>query len=152
MSDKGGARSGQTLLVFALTAGLVMVALLALVGDNAVLQVHYNRIDEAALLAVQAAASDIDIPAFASTHIVRLADDAERVCHQVAVANAPASAVPSCFVPADRSYVRAEVVDTGALPVRLFGPGFLVRATHVGRPVYGVNAPCTDPRDPSTCR
>jgi hypothetical protein len=148
---KGHAQAGQTLLVFALCAAFVMLGLLALVGDNAVLQVHYNKIDEAAVLAVQAASAEIDVPEFTATHTVRLSPEAENICRDVARLNQPTSAHATCTLSADRSSVRVDISDTGAYIVGFFGPGFTIHATHVGKPAYGISKPCMDPRDPASC-
>jgi hypothetical protein len=142
---------GQTLLVFALCAGFLMLGLLALVGDDAILQVRYNRIDEASVLAAQAASSDIDVAVFISNHRLQLAGDAGQVCADVARLNEPQGAQTSCYLPPDRSYVRADTSDRTSFFLRLFGSAFTVRASHVGRPAYGLTHPCTNPADPATC-
>ena len=55
-----GATPGQTLVVFALVLALFFAGMLALVADVSALFIAYNRVDDGALLAIQAGASAID--------------------------------------------------------------------------------------------
>src|SRR5215469_13129959 len=56
--------SGQTLVIFALVLALFFAGMLALVADLGALFIAYNRVDDGALLAVQAGASAIDEGSF----------------------------------------------------------------------------------------
>ncbi|MHB8508441.1 MAG: hypothetical protein ACYDGR_07310 [Candidatus Dormibacteria bacterium] len=154
-------QEGQHMLLFALSMGL-MVTLLAAVGNNDIVQVHYNVIDEAALLGAQAGASQVDLAAYQSGTIQLDAAAAVVQCRQVAHQNAKSVPFEPSYNPTDpeadsrnriscvvaNGYVEATVVDHGQYVIRTLGDVFKIKATHRAYPAYGVSTPC-QPGSPS---
>ena len=130
--------SGQTMVIFALVLALFFVGMLALVADLGALFVAYNRVDDGALLAVQAGASAIDEGSF-YTGGLRLDTSAARDRCQEALA--AASLEGTCA--ADARSVTADVHQLVALPVPVLGLRAPVHVTRSARPAFGGGAAVT---------
>ncbi len=146
MAKSGGDQQGQTLVFFALVAGLLLFALVALVGDYGITLSHYNQIDEAAVLGAQAGAAQVDLGAFQASGAAKLDQPAAVAeCQRIIALDAKISAQGSiiCTTGSDGSgdYVSATVSDQGMLVVRLLGSRFNVSSTHRSRPTYGTQVP-----------
>jgi hypothetical protein len=130
---KIGNERGQTLVVFALTLALFFTGMIALVADLGAVFIAYNRVDSAALLAVQAGASAIDANAFYAGSIRLDQAEAERRC-QDSLATAGVSG--SCSAVGGR-LMRAEARQLVRLPLPLPGLQAPVRALRTAEPAYG---------------
>ena len=125
-------RSGQTLVIFALVLALFFVAMLALVADLGALFVAYNRVDDGALLAVQAGASAIDEGSFYSGSFQLDAAAARQRCQDTLEA---ARLDGRCS--ADVRSVNADVDQSVSLPVPLLGLRAPVHVSRSARPAFG---------------
>lgn len=124
---------GQSLIVFALLLTLFFLGMIALVGDAGALYVAYNRLDGAALLAVQSAASAIDTEAFYSGSVRLDPTEAKSRCEE---SLASSKVLGDCSVHAGAS-VTAHVRDTVRLPIPPLGLTAVVQATRSAQPAYG---------------
>jgi hypothetical protein len=123
---------GQTLVVFALTLALFFTGMIVLVADVSALFVAYNRIDSAALLAVQSGASAIDANSFYAGSLRLDQAEADRRCQQ-SFQNARVSG--SCSASARE--IAAEARQNVHLPLTLFGAQATVRVLRTALPAYG---------------
>jgi len=128
----GASASGQTLVIFALVLALFFAGMLALVADLGALFVAYNRVDDGALLAVQAGASAIDEGSF-YTGSLQLDPAAARQRCQDALSAARLDG--RCA--ADGRSVTADVRQQVALPVPLPGLRAPVDVSRSARPAFG---------------
>lgn len=128
-----GHEGGQTLVVFALTLALFFTGMIALVADLGAVFIAYNRVDSAALLAVQAGASAIDTNAFYAGSIRLDQAEAERRC-QDSLATAGVSG--NCSAAGGR-LMRAEARQLVRLPLPLPGLQTPVRVLRTAEPAYG---------------
>lgn len=128
-----GQEAGQTLVVFALTLALFFTGMIALVADLGAVFIAYNRVDSAALLAVQAGSSAIDANAFYAGSIRLDQAEAERRC-QDSLATAGVSG--SCSAAGGR-LMRAEARLLVRLPLPLPGLQAPVRVLRTAEPAYG---------------
>jgi hypothetical protein len=126
-------QGGQTLVVFALTLALFFTGMVALVVDLGAVFVAYNRVDSAALLAVQAGSSAIDAGAFYAGSIRLDEAEAERRCQESLVT---AGVSGSCSA-AGGLLIRAEARQLVHLPLPLPGLGAPVRVMRTARPAFG---------------
>ena len=123
---------GQTLVVFALTLALFFTGMIVLVADVSALFVAYNRIDSAALLAVQSGASAIDANTFYAGSLRLDQAEAESRCRQ-SLQDARVSG--SCS--ASGRQVIAEARQVVRLPLTLFGAQATVSVLRTALPAYG---------------
>jgi hypothetical protein len=126
-------QGGQTLVVFALTLALFFTGMVALVADLGAVFIAYNRVDAAALLAVQAGASAIDASAFYAGSVRLDEAEAERRC-QASLVTAGVSG--SCSAAGGR-LIRAEARQLVRLPLPLPGLQAPVRVLRTARPAFG---------------
>jgi hypothetical protein len=126
-------QAGQTLVVFALTLALFFVGMIALVADAGALFVAYNRIDSAALLAVQSGASAIDAGSFYAGSLRLDQAEAERRCRQ---SFASAGVSGTCSAAGGRT-VTADARQVVRLPLALLGAHATVRVVRTALPAYG---------------
>jgi hypothetical protein len=126
---------GQTLVIFTLVLALLFVGMLALVADLSALFVAYNRVDDGALLAIQAGASAIDEGSF-YTGQLRLDVAAARQRCQDSLAVAQLDGRCS----ADARSVTADVHQVVALPVPLLGLRAPVHVSRSAQPAFGGGA------------
>ncbi len=124
--------SGQTLVIFAMVLAFFLVGMLALIADLGAVFVAYNRVDDGALLAVQAGASAIDQGSF-YTGRLQLDPDAARLRCQDSLAGAGLTG--SCS--ADVRSVSAEVSQAVPLPVPLLGLRAPVHVRRTALPAFG---------------
>ncbi|MBJ7598626.1 MAG: hypothetical protein DLM67_15320 [Candidatus Nephthysia bennettiae] len=127
-----GSQSAQTLVVFALTLALFFSGMIVLVADAGALFVAYNRIDSAALLAVQSGASAIDANSFYAGSLRLDQVEAERRCRE---SFQHAGVSGSCR--ASGRQVAAEARQAVQLPLSLFGAQANVRVLRTALPAYG---------------
>jgi len=127
--------SGQTLVIFAVVLALFFAGMLALVADLGALFVAYNRVDDGALLAIQAGASAIDQGSFYSGGLQLDAVAARRRCDD---SLATAHLDGGCT--ADTGSVTADVHEVVALPVPLLGLSAPVHVSRTARPAFGGSA------------
>jgi hypothetical protein len=125
-------RSGQTLVIFALVLALFFVGMLALVADLGALFVAYNRVDDGALLAVQAGASAIDEGSFYSGSLQLDATAARQRCQDTLD-----SARLDGRCSADARTVSADVDQSVSLPVPLLGLRAPVHVSRSAQPAFG---------------
>jgi hypothetical protein len=123
---------GQTLVIFTLVLALFFVGMFAMVADLSALFVAYNRVDDGALLAIQAGASAIDEGSF-YTGSLRLDATAARQRCQDALAAAHLDGQCS----ADARSVTADVHQTVALPIPLLGLQAPVHVSRSAQPAFG---------------
>jgi hypothetical protein len=126
-------QGGQTLIVFALTLALFFTGMIVLVADVGALFVAYNRVDGAALLAVQSGASAIDAGSFYAGSLRLDQTEAERRCEQ-SFQNAGVSGTCSA---AGGRVVAADARQTVRLPLSLFGAQATVHVSRTAQPAYG---------------
>jgi hypothetical protein len=126
-------QGGQTLVVFALTLALFFTGMVALVADLGAVFIAYNRVDAAALLAVQAGASAIDASAFYAGSVRLDEAEAERRCQESLVT---AGVSGSCSAAGGR-LIRAEARQLVRLPLPLPGLQAPVRVLRTARPAFG---------------
>ncbi len=127
-----GDRSGQTLVIFALVLALFFVGMLALVADLGALFVAYNRVDDGALLAIQAGGSAIDERSFYTGSLRLDADLARQRCQDSLAA---AHLDGSCA--ANARSVTADVRQLVALPVPLLGLRAPIHVSRSAQPAFG---------------
>lgn len=125
-------QSGQTLVVFALTLALFFSAMIVLVADVSALFVAYNRVDGAALLAVQSGASAIDANSFYAGTLRLDQTEAEQRCRQ---SFQQARVSGNCS--ASGRLVTAEARQSVRLPLTLFGARATVSVLRTAVPAYG---------------
>lgn len=135
---RGGARSGQTLIVFALMMAFVFLGLLALVGNSAVLMYGYEQASAEALVGAQAGASDVDLQQLYRFNVRALAADAATECQAAATQEPGTSA--SCTV-SGGNRVTAVVTKQVRLPIPLVPVDATVTARHSAQAVFGGIAP-----------
>ena len=124
--------TGQTLVIFALVLALFFAGMLALVADLGALFVAYNRVDDGALLAVQAGASAIDEGSFYSgTFRLEAATARQRCQHRLDAARLEGR----CS--ADARTVSADVDQLVSLPVPLLGLRAPVHVSRSAQPAFG---------------
>ena len=126
-------QEGQTLVVFALVLALFFGGMIVLVADLGAVFVAYNRIDRAALLAVQSGASAIDAGTFYAGELRLDQAEAERRCR---LSLAAAGVYGRCSAAGGR-LVRADVEQAVPLPLSLFGAQATVRVARSALPAYG---------------
>jgi len=124
--------SGQTLVIFALVLALFFAGMLALVADLGALFVAYNRVDDGALLAVQAGASAIDEGSFYTGSLQLDAGAARQRCEETLDA---AGLDGRCA--ADARTVSADVRQVVSLPVPLLGLRAPVHVSRSAHPAFG---------------
>ena len=152
------AAGGQTIMMFALSFALFLLALVALVADAAALYVWSARVQAGAQVAAQAGANSVD-PQYLysqSGHLVDLSPSGglmtfERGCTTVGDASAELTTASGTPLTADAPQppgngvrcvsdgcsVYAEIARTVQLPLPLFGDGIVVRGTYYAAPVVG---------------
>jgi hypothetical protein len=126
------ASSGQTLVIFALVLAFFFAGMLALVADVSALFVAYNRVDDGALLAVQAGASAIDQGSFYSGSLQLDAAAAAQRC-QDSLADAGLSGRCTGSVQS----VTADIHQLVPLPVAVLGLRAPVHVSRSARPAFG---------------
>jgi hypothetical protein len=124
--------SGQTLVIFALVLALFFVGMLALVADLGALFVAYNRVDDGALLAIQAGASAIDEGSFYTGSLQLDAAAARQRCQDTLDA---AQLDGRCT--ADVRSVSADVHQLVPLPVPVLGLRAPVHVSRSAHPAFG---------------
>ncbi len=124
--------SGQTLVIFALVLALFFAGMLALVADLSALFIGYNRVDDGALLAVQAGASAIDEASFYTGRLELDPDAARQRC-----LDSLATAQLDGRCSADARSVTADVEQSVALPVPLLGLRAPVHVLRSAQPAFG---------------
>lgn len=125
-------------MIFTLVLALFFVGMLALVADLSALFVAYNRVDDGALLAIQAGASAIDEGSFYTGHLQLDARAARQRCQDsltVAQLDGECSA--------DARSVTADVHQLVALPVPLLGLRAPVHVSRSAQPAFGGGAAVT---------
>ena len=127
------AQRGQTLVVFALLLAFFFVGMIALVGDLGALYVTYNRVDGAALLAVQSGASALDADAFYGGAVRLDPAEAQRRCREALSA---ARVRGECRAEGGR-LVTADARETVELPVPLPGLTAPVHVRRSAEPAFG---------------
>ncbi len=132
--------AGQTLVIFAIALVFCLVGMLALVADAGTMFVAYNRIDDGALLAIQAGASAIDEGSF-YTGSLRLDPLAAQQRCQEALATA---LLPGHCI-ADAHSITADVYQTVALPVPLFAIRAPIHVHRTAQPAFGGRSAVTTP-------
>jgi hypothetical protein len=130
--------SGQTLVIFALVLAMFFAGMLALVADLGALFVAYNRVDDGALLAIQAGASAIDEGSFYTGRFQLDAEAARQRCQETLVL---AQLDGTCS--ADARSVSADVHQLVTLPVPLLGLRAPVHVTRSAQPAFGGGAAVT---------
>jgi hypothetical protein len=130
--------SGQTLVIFALVLALFFAGMLALVADLGALFIAYNRVDDGALLAVQAGASAIDEGSFYTGSLQLDASAARQRCQDTLDA---ARLDGRCT--ADARSVRVEVRQVVPLPVPVLGLRAPVHVSRSAQPAFGGGAAVT---------
>ena len=130
--------AGQTLVVFALVLALFLVGMLALTADLGAVFVAYNRVDDGALLAIQAGASGIDEGSFYGGRLQLDAGTAARRC-QDSLADAHLDG--RCA--ADDRSVTVDVNEAVPLPVPLLGLRAPVHVHRTARPAFGGSSAVT---------
>ena len=133
-----GGQAGQTLVVFALVLALFLVGMLALIADLGAVFVAYNRVDDGALLAIQAGASAIDQGSFYTGRLQLDAAGAEQRCQDSLAAARLAgrcSATP-------RS-ISVDVSQVVTLPIPLLGLRAPVHVRRTAQPAFGGGAAVT---------
>jgi hypothetical protein len=128
-------QSGQTLVIFALVLALLLSGLTALVADLGAVFVAYNRVDDSALLAIQAGASAVDEESFYTGHLELDAPVASQRCRD---SLADAGLTGTCS--ADTRSVTVDVTYVVKLPVQLFGLQAPVHVHRTARPAFGGRA------------
>jgi hypothetical protein len=131
---------GQTLVIFAIVLALFFVGMLALVADLGALFVAYNRVDDGALLAIQAGASAIDEGSFYSGHLQLDATIARQRCE---ASLAAAGLDGRCT--AGTAAVTADVRQVVTLPVPLLGLQAPVHVSRSASPAFGGSLAVTAP-------
>jgi len=127
-------QSGQTLVIFALVLAFCLVGMLALVADLGTLFVAYNRVDDGALLAIQAGASAIDQGSFYTGSLRLDPQAAEQRCRDtLAAARLPGRCT------ADVRSITAEVSQMVTLPVPLLGVRAPIHVSRTAQPAFGGN-------------
>ena len=126
-------QGGQTLVVFALTLALFFTGMVARVAALGAVFIAYNRVDAAALLAVQAGASAIDASAFYAGSVRLDEAEAERRCQESLVI---AGVSGSCSAAGGR-LIRAEARQLVRLPLPLPGLQAPVREVRTAQPAFG---------------
>jgi hypothetical protein len=131
-------QEGQTLVIFALVLALLLVGMLALVADLGTVFVAYTRVDDGALLAIQAGASAIDQDSF---YTGQLQLDPMAAAQRCRDSLAAAGLEGGCT--ADARSVTVEVSQAVALPVPLLGISAPVSVTRTARPAFGGSSAVT---------
>jgi hypothetical protein len=125
-------QAGQTLVIFALVLTFVLVGMLALVADLGTLFVAYNRVDDGALLAIQAGASAIDQASFYTGSLRLDPQAAEQRCRDsLAAARLPGRCT------ADARSISADVHQVVTLPVPLLGVRAPIHVSRRAQPAFG---------------
>jgi hypothetical protein len=132
------ADAGQTLVVFALVLALFLAGMLALTADLGAVFVAYNRIDDGALLAIQAGASGIDLDSFYTGSLQLDAATAAQRCQDSLAA---ARLAGQCA--ADARSVSVDVSEAVPLPVPLLGLQAPVHVRRTARPAFGGSSAVT---------
>lgn len=125
-------QAGQTLVIFALVLAFSLVGMLALVADLGTLFVAYNRVDDGALLAIQAGASAIDQGSFYAGSLRLDPQAAEQRCRE----SLAAARLPGHCTASARS-ITAEVDQVVALPVPLLGVRAPIHVSRTAQPAFG---------------
>lgn len=128
-----GRQGGQTLVVFALVLSLVFVWMIALVADVGVLDVAYNRIDDAALLAAQSGASAVDTAQLYQGRLRLDVTQARLFCQQSLQAQ---SVRGDCGATTPTTVV-ADVRQSVRLPLTMLGQDAVIHVRHTARPAFG---------------
>jgi hypothetical protein len=126
---------GQTLVIFAVVLALFFAGMLALVADLGALFVAYNQVDDAALLAVQAGASALDLGSFYGGSLQLDASTARQRCEDSLAASRLQG---RCS--ADARSVSVDVHQLVALPVPVLGLRAPVHVARTARPAFGGGA------------
>jgi hypothetical protein len=126
------ATPGQTLVIFALVLALFFAGMLALVTDVSALFIAYNRVDDGALLAIQAGASAIDEGSFYTGSLRLDAPTARQRCQE---SLAEAGLDGRCS--ADATHVTAEVSQLVDLPLPVLRLRAPVHVSRSARPAFG---------------
>lgn len=125
-------QAGQTLVIFVLVLTFCLVGMLALVADLGTLFVAYNRVDDAALLAIQAGASAIDQGSFYTGSLRLDPEAAEQRCRDsLAAARMPGRCT------ADARSINADVHQVVTLPVPLLGVRAPIHVSRTAQPAFG---------------
>jgi len=125
-------QAGQTLVIFALVLAFSLVGMLALVADLGTLFVAYNRVDDGALLAIQAGASAIDQGSFYTGSLRLDPQAAQQRCSE-----SLAAARLSGHCTASARSITADVDQVVALPVPLLGVRAPVHVRRTAQPAFG---------------
>jgi len=126
-------QEGQVAAMFALVFALVLVGLVALVGDLLQVYATGGRLDNGALVGAQAGASQVDVERLRAGDVVLDASRASSTCVTAAAGTANvAPADVSCEVDAEQKSVTATVRETIPLVMSTFGPTFTVSRSHTG--------------------
>jgi len=125
-------QAGQTLVIFALALAFCLVGMLALVADLGTLFVAYNRVDDGALLAIQAGASAIDQGSFYTGRLRLDPQAAEQRCRDtLAAARLPGRCT------ADVRSITVDVSQMVTLPVPLLGVRAPIHVSRTAQPAFG---------------
>ena len=125
-------QAGQTLVIFALVLAFCLVGMLALVADLGTLFIAYNRVDDGALLAIQAGASAIDQGSFYTGSLRLDPQAAEQRCRDtLAAARLPGRCT------ADVRSITVDVSQVVTLPVPLLGVRAPIHVSRTAQPAFG---------------
>ncbi len=133
-------QAGQTLVIFVVVLALLFVGMIALVADVGSLLVSYNRVDDGALLAIQAGASAIDEGSFYGGSLNLDPTAARQRCEEsLAAAQLPGHCT------ADSQTITVQIDKLVSLPVPLLGLTAPVHVSRVGQPAFGGNQAVNTP-------
>ncbi len=128
---------GQTLVMFVLMLAVLLLGLLALVGDVGAVAFEYERANSSALLGAQAGAADIDLVSLYTSNARQLDPNAATVCRATAMQSPGSSA--TC-TPSGTT-ITATVSRQARLPIPVWGVSVPVRAVRTAQAVFGDATP-----------
>lgn len=136
-AQPGGAQSGQTLIMFAITMTFLFLALIALVGDADTLMVRYNQVNAEALLGAQTGATAINEQGFYQGVHELDPTLAQQRCESVPLRGGTAGTHQIHCRMASANSVTATVTWDVSLPIPLFMTTATVRSERTGQAVFG---------------
>lgn len=137
MSVPGGRQSGQTLVIFAIVLAFVLVGMLALIADLGSLFTSYTRASDAALLAAQAGAAQINQDAYYHQRLELDTEQARNACQTVIDDSHFPGGGSHCSATTEE--VTAYVVFDTQLPIPLPTGSARISVRHTAVGVYGQN-------------
>lgn len=129
------AQRGQIMVMFVLVLALLMLAVLALVGDFAAVDVRWSDVDNAALIGAQAGSSAVAQSSILGGGIAL--DPALATTRCQSAAEAYRGVTATCTV--NGSEITAVTKETVALPISIWTSSVTIQSTRKARAASGIS-------------